>query len=111
MAESAAQKRLQELQAERRRAAYRIGKSESGGSGITVAPAVKPESAFHEGSNVASSGYWNKRQEKPLTSVPNRHGKSGAAIGSAKVYQKHVLFALVGAFLIKMVANGKLSAK
>jgi hypothetical protein len=105
---SAAQKRLQELRAERTRAAYNAGRLDTGRGGTRAAPTAKPAAEFHEGVNAASAKYQNRqqREEQPTRVVPNRQ-KSTA--GSAKTYQKHVAFAIVTAFLIKMVAAGKLN--
>jgi hypothetical protein len=116
MAESAAKIRLQELQAERRRAAYRLGQQDnSSGSSNTPAPAAKKPSTFHTG-NTVSQNYRNKQAAKQAAnSSPQNRGqqsmlaKGASTVGNRNTYQRHVLFAIVTAFLIKIASAGKTS--
>jgi hypothetical protein len=50
-------------------------------------------------------------KEPPATPTPKPMRKPQSTQGQARTYQKHVLFAIVSAFLIKLVSGGKFVPK
>lgn len=120
MAESAAYRRVQELRAERTRAAYNAGKLEAMQSGGEKAPPTTTRKAKQDipqsdnamrvvHRSAKRSGVTDESTSKPAPKVIRKQQPS--SVGTAKVYQRHVLFAVVTAFLIKMVSSGKLNPK
>ena len=98
MAESAAQ-RSARLRAARRDAMGRAngGATEDAAVEKTVAPSAP--------ATVVTKEVPAEKTLKPLTKGPKPQQKQP---GQSKVYTKHVLFALTIAFVMKLVANGKL---
>jgi hypothetical protein len=97
MAESAAQRNAR-LRAKRKEAMARAdgGVREDAAVEKTVAPATPP--------TVLTKETEAPKPLKPLTTGPNRVQKQP---GSNKVYTKHVVFALVSAIVIQLVALNK----
>ena len=107
MAESAAQTRARILKERIAAAKATSGEQEKP---IDTSPATENEARQlrtrhltpkHPGEAVVRN---QPMQRQPLRHNPNQRGQ-------AKVYQKHVLFAIVSAFIIRVVAVGKLSGK
>jgi hypothetical protein len=97
MAESAAQRNAR-LRAARKAAMGRAqgGEKEDAAVEKTVAPSAPP--------TVLTKEVDAPKSVKPLTKGPNRQQKQP---GQNKVYTKHVLFALVSAIVIQLVALNK----
>jgi len=117
MAESAAQ-RNERLRAERKAALARSdgGAREDAATKAVVSPPVPTTKGGPSNDNDMRTRHYtaknpsasvvSNRPKPTLKPVVNRQAQQGAR-GSNKVYQRHVLFALVTAFLIQVVAAGK----
>ena len=112
MAESAAQ-RSARLRAARRDAMSRAngGARESATVDETVTDSRSDNEYMANGKSVQDAIHTTHHNRapkplKPLTKGPNKPQQKQP--GQSKVYTKHVLFALTIAFVMKLVANGKL---